>query len=51
VIEREFGNLMAIPDNFRKYVVSMDEFSADNTYQGIEHRCVRDFCLELIKGK
>ena len=51
VIKREFGNLMAIPDNFRKYVVSMDEFRADNTYQGIEHRYIPDFCLELIKGK
>lgn len=51
VIEREFGNLMAILDNFRKYVVSMDEYRANNTYQGIEHRYIPDFCLELIKGK
>lgn len=51
VIEREFGNLMAISDNFRKYVVSMDEFNTDNTYQGIENRHIADFCLELINGK
>jgi uncharacterized protein len=51
VIKREFGNLMSIPDNFRKFVVSMDEYRADNTYQGIEHRYIPDFCLELETGK
>lgn len=47
VVKREFGNLMAIPDNFRKYVVSMDDLRAGNTYKGIEHRRIPEFCLEL----
>lgn len=47
VIEREFGNMMAIPDNFWKYVVSMDAYQPSNTNKGIEHRYIPDFCLEL----
>ncbi len=49
VMEREFGNLMSIPDNFRKYVVSMDNYQAVNTFKGIEHRYIPDFCLELAE--
>lgn len=35
-IDREFGNLALIPDNYRKLVVSMDP-SFTNTVNGIEH--------------
>jgi predicted AAA+ superfamily ATPase len=40
--EREFGNLLAIPDNYRKIVVSMDKMASVD-YQGIEHRQIIDF--------
>jgi predicted AAA+ superfamily ATPase len=41
-IEREFGNLEKIKDNYPKIVVSMDEFSG-NTRNGIKHIHLRDF--------
>jgi predicted AAA+ superfamily ATPase len=41
-IEREFGNLGKIRDNYPKIVVSMDDFSG-NTYKGIQHIHLRDF--------
>lgn len=44
--EREFGNLLSIPDNCKKLVVSMDETATGN-YKGIEHVSVREF---LTKG-
>jgi len=47
LMEREFGNLLAIPDNYKKYVVSFDEIIAPNTYKGIEHRYIPEFCLEI----
>lgn len=40
--DREFGNLLAIPDNYPKIVVSMDKL-AGNDYQGVQHRQVIDF--------
>jgi len=40
--EREFENLLSIPDNCKKLVVSMDETAAGN-YKGIEHISVRKF--------
>ncbi|MDO6429372.1 ATP-binding protein [Flavitalea sp. BT771] len=43
-IEREFGNLLAISDNYPKIVISEDHFSG-NTYQGIRHMQIRDFLL------
>lgn len=43
-IEREFGNLLKIPDNFPKIVVSEDDFSG-NTYKGIRHYSIRDFLM------
>ena len=46
VRDREFGNLLAIPDNFPKKVVSMDTISG-GTYQGIEHIYLEDFLLSL----
>lgn len=39
--EREFGNLMAIPDNHPKLVVSMDPFVSDE--RGIKHLALRTF--------
>ena len=41
-IDREFGNLERIKDNYPKMVVSMDEF-AGNTRNGIQHIYLRDF--------
>lgn len=43
-IEREFGNLLAIPDNFPKIVVTNDKFNG-NTRQGIKHMYIRDFLM------
>lgn len=43
-IEREFGSLKAIDDNFPKYVLSMDEF--DMSRDGIRHFNIRDFLLQ-----
>jgi len=44
-IDREFGNLLKINDNYPKIVVSMDEFTG-NTYQGIKHLHLRNFLTE-----
>ena len=41
-IEREFGNLMKIKDNYPKLVVS-GERSFENSYEGIYHVYIRDF--------
>ncbi|MEF8812153.1 MAG: ATP-binding protein [Bacteroidales bacterium] len=42
-MEREFGNLEQIRDNYPKYVVSMDEAFAGQDYKGIKHMHVKDF--------
>jgi predicted AAA+ superfamily ATPase len=42
--EREFGNLLSIPDNCAKIVVSMDETATGN-YKGIEHTSIRAFLM------
>ncbi|MCH5240516.1 MAG: ATP-binding protein [Muribaculaceae bacterium] len=41
-IEREFGNLLAVKDNYRKYVVTYRE-SAPVSYKGIESMSLREF--------
>lgn len=41
---REFGNLLAIPDNCTKIVVSMDETATGN-FKGIEHVSIRKFLM------
>ena len=46
-IEREFGNLLAIKDNFPKIVVTMDELAGTN-YQGIQHIHILDFLEQEI---
>ena len=43
-IEREFGNLLKIEDNYPKYVITQSKFEG-NTYQGIQHVYVRDFLM------
>ena len=43
--KREFGNLLKIADNYRKYVVTMDEYNAGSNYQGIEQVHLKDFLL------
>ena len=48
VIEREFGNLLAIPDNYPKLVVSLDEFSGNSTYKGIMHHTLFEFLSKYI---
>jgi uncharacterized protein len=43
-INREFGVFASVPDNFPKYVVSMDEI--DMSRDGIKHRNIRDFLMQ-----
>jgi predicted AAA+ superfamily ATPase len=45
VIDREFGNLLLVSDNFPKYVVSYDDAGVTNSHEGIKHLNVREFCL------
>ncbi|MBL7138991.1 MAG: ATP-binding protein [Bacteroidales bacterium] len=40
--EREFGNLLKIPDNFRKIVVTMDDL-IEGGFKGVEHMHIREF--------
>ncbi len=47
-MDREFGNLIAIKDNYPKYVVSLDEFNKGSDIQGIRHLHLSDF-LQLDK--
>jgi len=41
-VDREFGNLLLIKDNYPKFVVTMDDFKG-NTNQGIIHSNLREF--------
>jgi predicted AAA+ superfamily ATPase len=43
-IDREFSPLLAVRDNFPKYVLSMDEFNFSR--DGIIHRNIRDWLLD-----
>lgn len=43
-IDREFGNLLAIDDQYPKYVVTMDEFWKDSI-EGVKHLYISDFLL------
>jgi predicted AAA+ superfamily ATPase len=45
-IQREFGNLELIQDNYPKFVVSMDEHTSGGR-NGIEHVTVRDFLVRI----
>jgi predicted AAA+ superfamily ATPase len=42
-IEREFGNLLLIKDNYPTYVISYDAFESPNTLNGIHHLKLIDF--------
>jgi len=42
-VQREFGNLMLIADNYPKYVVTLDPFPPRNTYKGIYQLHLREF--------
>lgn len=42
-IQREFGNLQALPDNYPKYVVSMDTINSIHDFNGIKHINLLDF--------
>ena len=44
--QREFGNLLAIKDNYPKYVISKEIFLG-NSFQGIEHWNIKDFLLKF----
>ena len=43
-VKREFGNLLAIDDQYPKYVVSMDELWTD-TVEGVQHLYITDFLV------
>ncbi len=45
VIDREYGNLLKINDNYPKYVVTMDNFSTPKDYAGIRTLSLRQFLL------
>jgi uncharacterized protein len=47
-INREFGNLLKIGDNYRKYVVTMDELNAGTNFQGIEQVHLKDFLVSTL---
>lgn len=44
-MEREFGNLLAIQDNYPKYVVSMNPMTRSQDYEGIRHLTLRRFLM------
>ena len=46
VVEREFGAYRDIPDNYPKYVVSMDKIPMSR--DGIIHKNLIDFLLEEL---
>ncbi len=41
-VQREFGNLLAIKDNYRKIMISFDEWF-QGSYEGVEHRSAVEF--------
>jgi predicted AAA+ superfamily ATPase len=43
-IEREFGNLLAIKDNYPKHLITKDLFSG-NTHQGVKHWDIQSFLM------
>jgi len=44
--QREFGNLLAIQDNYSKIVVSTDEMINERGYKGVKHMNIRNFLLK-----
>ncbi len=49
VREREFGNLLKIPDNHPKMVISMDPVT-EGSYQGIRHMHIEEFLYLFSAG-
>lgn len=45
-MEREFGNLLAINDNYPKYVITLDDY-AGASYEGIIHLPLRQFLTKF----
>jgi uncharacterized protein len=43
VVQREFGNLLRIRDQYPKYVVSMDPMKSITSYEGINHLSLFEF--------
>jgi uncharacterized protein len=43
---REYGNLLEVPDNYRKIVLTADEYFTES-YKGIETLNIREFLYEL----
>lgn len=48
IIEREYGNLEQVKDNYPKFVVSMDEMAMADI-KGIRHFHLRDFLSSIIE--
>ena len=46
VREREYGNLLSLKDNYRKIVITADEYQTENI-EGIEIWNIRKFLLEF----
>ena len=46
VKKREFGNLLAIKNNYRKIVITADEYKVDSI-EGIETMNIRDFLMNF----
>lgn len=44
-VDREYGNLAKIEDNYPKYVISMDPLSRPKDYAGITHLSLRQFLM------
>lgn len=50
-VQREFGNLLEIPDNYPKFVVTMDEMASGGNYQGVRQVHLREFLLAEDKER
>lgn len=46
-LEREFGNLLLIPDQYPKYVISYDEPISKVSHKGVQHMSIRDFLMSF----
>lgn len=46
-VDREFGNLQKIKNNYPKIVISMDNTSKAS-FEGIKHLHIKDFCLSIL---
>ena len=46
-MEREFGNLLLINDNYTRYVITLDDYSGISC-EGIIHQPLRKFLSEFV---